>query len=217
MNSILKEEFRSTQQGTEPGADFFKNWFDMSTSYANKVLLHLVQMGYIKFFGGYEADKKRIREFLYHDGSEQKAKPEIKIDTLNTGSNDSEKERVIPDTESITATNQTPRVTGFSEKSIIDEDMPTGDISQDGSKKKQTKNNEVGAKNRRKQITVSPHTYNDQESEVFINTDDSEELVEEEGNPKGNYGIALEGEILGKKSPLLPTDMLISMLEGPVT
>ena len=151
MNSILKEEFRSTQPGTEPGADFFKIQFDMSTLYANKVLLHLVRIGY--------------------------------------RSNDSEKERVNPDTESIPGTSKTPKVTDISERSIINGDVPIGDKSQDESRRKPTNNNGVGAKNRRKPIIVSPHRYNEQESEVFINTDDSEELEGDGEKPTKNNGI----------------------------
>ena len=65
LNSVLKEEYKSTQPGLEPGIEFLKIRFNMSTSYANKMAFHLVQYGYVKFFGGFEVDTDRIKQFLY--------------------------------------------------------------------------------------------------------------------------------------------------------
>ena len=185
MNSILKEDFKTTQPGKEPGTDFFKIRFNMSTSYANKVLLHLVQMGYIKFFGGYEADEKRIREFLYQEESVQKKKPENGERTTKTGTPDSKKEHDISDEESIQGPRQTPKVTDYSERSSQNEDMPIIDISED-EPRKTTKNNGVGAKNRKKPIIMSPHCYKKQELEVFVNTGDSKEIEGHGDKPTKN-------------------------------
>jgi len=185
MNSILKEDFKTTQPGKEPGTDFFKIRFNMSTSYANKVLLHLVQMGYIKFFGGYEADEKRIREFLYQEESVQKKKPENGERTTKTGSPDSKKEHDISDEESIQGPRKTPKVTDYSERSSQNGDMPIIDISED-EPRKTTKNNGVGAKNRKKPIIMSPHCYKKQELEVFVNTGDSKEIEGHGDKPTKN-------------------------------
>ena len=67
MNSILKEDFKSTQPGNM-SAEFMRIRFNMSSSYANKMMVHLVQNGYITFFGGFQVDKKRIKNFLYPNG-----------------------------------------------------------------------------------------------------------------------------------------------------
>ena len=65
LNSVLKEEYNSTQRGLKLGIEFLKIRFNMSTSYANKMAFHLVRYKYVKFFGGFEVDSNRIKQFLY--------------------------------------------------------------------------------------------------------------------------------------------------------
>ena len=71
LNSVLKEEYKSTQPGLEPGVDFLRIRFGMSTSYANKMALHLVQNGYVNFFGGFKVDNNRIKQFLYPENGNE--------------------------------------------------------------------------------------------------------------------------------------------------
>ena len=71
LNSILKEEYKSTQPGLEPGVNFLRIRFGMSTSYANKMALHLVQNGYVNFFGGFKVDNNRIKQFLYPENGNE--------------------------------------------------------------------------------------------------------------------------------------------------
>ena len=79
MNSLLKEEFKLTQPGTELNVDFIKIQFNMSTSYANKVVLFLVQHGYITFFGGFKLDEERVKQFLYPNKDSEEGKLETSV------------------------------------------------------------------------------------------------------------------------------------------
>ena len=65
MNAILREDFKSVQPGTSPTTEFMRLRFGMSSSYASKIVLYLVQHGYIVFFGGFKMDENRIKSFLY--------------------------------------------------------------------------------------------------------------------------------------------------------
>jgi len=65
MSSILKEEYKSNEPCTYPGVDFLKIRFNMSFSYVGKMVLYLVQNGYIAFFSGFKVDKDKIKQFLY--------------------------------------------------------------------------------------------------------------------------------------------------------
>ena len=70
MNSILKEEYKSTQPGQAADVEFMKIRFNMSSTYASKMVLHLIQNGYIVFFGGFQVDESRIKQFLYPSSTE---------------------------------------------------------------------------------------------------------------------------------------------------
>jgi len=54
MNAILREDFKSVQPGTSPTTEFLRLRFGMSSSYTSKIVLYLVQHGYIVFFGGFK-------------------------------------------------------------------------------------------------------------------------------------------------------------------
>jgi len=84
MNSLLKQEFKLTQPGTELNVDFIKIRFNMSTSYANKVVLFLVQHGYITFFGGFQLDEERVKQFLYPNKDSEEGELETSV-TKNIG------------------------------------------------------------------------------------------------------------------------------------
>ena len=71
LNSILREEFKLTQPGIEPSVSFLKIKFGISSSYANKILVHIFKSGFITLFGGFKMDEEMIRNYTMgtHDDS----------------------------------------------------------------------------------------------------------------------------------------------------
>ena len=65
LTSIVKEEYKSSQPGLEPGEIFLQLRFGMSTSYSSKVLFFLVKQGFVNFYNGFSADEDRIVSFLH--------------------------------------------------------------------------------------------------------------------------------------------------------
>ena len=153
-------------------------------------------------------DEKRIREFLYHEESVQKKKPDNGEKTTEIGSPDSKKEHDISDEESTQGPRKTP-VTDISERPSKNGEMPMIDISED-EPRKTTKNNGVGSKNKRKPIIMSHHRYNEQESEVFVNTGDSKEIEGYEDKSTKNNETGARST---RKKISFSPDMKISMLE----
>ena len=63
LNSILREEFKLTQPGIEPSVNFLKIKFGISSSYANKILVHIFKSRFITLFGGFKMDEEMIRNY----------------------------------------------------------------------------------------------------------------------------------------------------------
>ena len=63
LNSILREEYKLTQPGNEPSEEFLKLKFGISSSYANKILVHLFKSGFISEADGIKVNVDKIRKF----------------------------------------------------------------------------------------------------------------------------------------------------------
>ena len=64
MKSILNEEFKSIQPGLVPDETFLRLRFQLSESYATRVLFSLVKDGAIILYGGFKYDKQRLLSLL---------------------------------------------------------------------------------------------------------------------------------------------------------
>ena len=64
LNSILREEFKHTQPGIEPDAEFLRMKFDISSSYANKILVYLFKSGFISVENGLKINEEKIRDYM---------------------------------------------------------------------------------------------------------------------------------------------------------
>ena len=69
LNSILREEFKHTQPGIEPDAEFLRMKFDITSSYANKILVYLFKSGFISVENGFKINEEKIREYM-NEGNE---------------------------------------------------------------------------------------------------------------------------------------------------
>ena len=64
LHSILREEYKLVQPGLAPDEPFLRLRFQLSESYATRVLFNLVKEGAIKLYGGFEYDVPRIQQLL---------------------------------------------------------------------------------------------------------------------------------------------------------
>ena len=183
MSSILKEEYKSTQPCNQPGVEFLKIRFNMSSSYAGKMVLYLVQHGYIAFFGGFKVDENRIKQFLYPEDNTTVSNESILVESGNPASStpvikEKKKGNSSAAIKSGSKTEHTGSIRSPSVTPIL----------------KETKNGGIGAKNtNRKPINFTPDKYDDNEVEVVLN---KKALEDEIQNPKcSGSGICTNTDI----------------------